>query len=186
MKSLFVAVGLIFASFLAIAQTMTAGSVVSGSRTTVATAQPTGANSGDVFINTSTGNVYQYDGSSWGTSLMNVLGATGAIGATGGVGPTGPQGVPGVTANAQLTTNAAGVAVWTYPAACNTASKFWAQPIAASGSTLVNVQNTGVPTGTTQTFQVNLTNFSTVALIGLTILSVPASPGVTTINVFCV
>lgn len=103
-----------------------------------------------------------------------------------------PQGVIGTTGlagtqftSAQISTNTAGSVAWTYPALCNSSARFWAQPIVNTTGILVNVQNFGLPNSSTQAFQVNVTNFSTVALLGLTILSVQASPGTTTINVFC-
>lgn len=86
-------------------------------------------------------------------------------------------------ASAQVTTNAAGTYVCTYPAPCTSTSLFWAQPIVSSG--FANIQNVGLPSGGSQTFQINVGSFTVVALLGLTILAVPASPGVQTINVFC-
>lgn len=96
----------------------------------------------------------------------------------------GGDGAPWVMSS-QLTSNVAGSAVWTYPPPCTQNSRFWAQPVVSTSNQLVNVQNVGLPTSTSQTFQVNVTNFSVVSLIGLTILSVPSSPGATVINVFC-
>jgi hypothetical protein len=126
-------------------------------------------------------------------TVVNVGNSTSAIlnfgipqGVIGATGATGTPGLAGTQfTSAQLTTNTAGAVTWTYPALCNSSSKFWAQPIASATGTLVNVQNIGMPNSSTQVFQVNVTNFSTVALLGLTILSVPASPGTTTVNVFC-
>jgi hypothetical protein len=104
----------------------------------------------------------------------------------GAIGPAGSTGLAGTQfTSTQLTTNTAGAVTWTYPVLCNSSSKFWAQPIVNTTGTLVNVQNLGQPNSSTQVFQVNVTNFSTVALLGLTILSVPASPGSTVINAFC-
>lgn len=118
--------------------------------------------------------------------IQGIIGATGAQGNAGTNGTNGTNGTSGTQfAAAQIVTNTAGSVIWTYPGTCSSSSLFWAQPITSASNVLVNVQNMGLPTATTQTFQVNLTNFSTVALIGLTILSIPASPGATTINVFC-
>ena len=53
----------------------------------------------------------------------------------------------------------------------------------ANGVTdVINVQVEGTPTSTGCTLRVTRTNVSAVALLGLTILSVPASPGVTWIH----
>lgn len=53
----------------------------------------------------------------------------------------------------------------------------------ASGVTdVINVQVEGTPTSTTANLRVTRTNRSTVALIGLTILSLPSSPGATVVH----
>lgn len=53
----------------------------------------------------------------------------------------------------------------------------------ASGVTdVINVQVEGVPTSTSATLRVTRTNRSTVALIGLTVLSLPTAPGVTVVH----
>lgn len=53
----------------------------------------------------------------------------------------------------------------------------------ASGVTdVINVQVEGVPTSTSANLRVTRTNRSTVALLGLTILSLPTSPGVTVVH----
>lgn len=47
---------------------------------------------------------------------------------------------------------------------------------------LINVQIEGTPTATSANLRVTRTNRSTVALIGLTILSLPSSPGATVVH----
>ena len=58
----------------------------------------------DYYLNTATGDVYIKISGSWGSPVMNIVGATGAtgptgatgsIGATGATGPTGPTGAAG-------------------------------------------------------------------------------------------
>lgn len=50
---------------------------------------------------------------------------------------------------------------------------------------VINVQGEGDPNNITATFRITRTNRSTVALIGLTILSLPASPGATKFHYAC-
>ncbi len=50
----------------------------------------------DMCLDTSTGNVYMYNGSAW-QLLSNIIGPTGATGAQGPQGPQGPQGEKGET-----------------------------------------------------------------------------------------
>lgn len=51
--------------------------------------------------------------------------------------------------------------------------------VAIGVTDVVNVQVIGAPTNTGVNFLVNRTNRSVVSLIGLTVLSVPAAPGIT-------
>lgn len=55
--------------------------------------------------------------------------------------------------------------------------------VAAGVTDVVNVQIVDTPTNTQCKLLVNRTNRSTVALIGLTILSLPAQPGVTWVHI---
>lgn len=50
---------------------------------------------------------------------------------------------------------------------------------------VINVQGDGDPTNTQATFRITRTNRSVVALIGLTVLSLPASPGATKFHYAC-
>lgn len=85
---------------------------------------------------------------------------------------------------AQLTTDSAGSVTWNY-----SAFGFTSAPVvegtaqATAGTTdVVNVQLDGAPTSTQAKFKVTRTQQAVVALIGLTILSVPSTVGVTVIH----
>lgn len=57
----------------------------------------------------------------------------------------------------------------------------------ASGVTdVINVQIVGTPTTTSASFLVNRANRSVASLLGLTVLSIPASPGATKIHIICI
>lgn len=75
-----------------------------------------GAISGDLYLRTSNGDVYQYSGSSWGSPVGNLKGATGSTGATGAPGAAGTNGADGAT---PLTTTTGS---WTQPATNSTAT----------------------------------------------------------------
>lgn len=132
------------------------------------------------------------------SSGCNMVGPTITNGIDNGVAITGAATYNGntiatladITSNApqvaSLTTSTAGTVTWTYPIAypSGTVPVIQAVGIAASGSTSpINVQLDGAPTNTQAKFRVTVTNLTAVSLIGLTILSVPASPGATNINV---
>lgn len=130
-------------------------------------------------------------GATGGTGATGAAGAPGSVGATGPTGATGPSG-PGCSNSslieqcAIVTTTTAGTYTWTYPNAYASGVVPIVQSLAqgASGSTnVVNVQLDGVPTNTQAKFRVTLTQLSVVSLIGLTILSVPTSPGAIVLHV---
>lgn len=87
---------------------------------------------------------------------------------------------------AKLTTATDGTVTWTYPIPYGVGVVPNIQAIvqAGAGTTDVNnVQIDGVPTSTQCKFRVTRTQLSTVALLGLTILSIPASVGAQVIHV---
>lgn len=165
-----------------------------------------GVNS-DAAMDTNNYNIYQKSNDVW--SLQgNIKGGKGDKGDTGNTGVTGSQGNQGVAGNngsngsngsngtngttfqsATVTTDTAGLYTWTYPIPFGTGivPQCWAQAQGPSpaGGVLVNIQNEGIATNTSRAFRVTKTNASVVALIGLTILSIPASVGATTIDIFC-
>jgi hypothetical protein len=57
--------------------------------------------------------------------------------------------------------------------------------VAAGVTDVVNVQVIGTPTTTAASFLVNRANRSVASLLGLTVLSVPASPGATRLHIIC-
>jgi hypothetical protein len=86
-----------------------------------------------------------------------------------------------------VTSAADGSYTWTFSPVFNNPPVCAATAEVAAGVTdVVNVQIVGTPTTTTAQFLVNRTNRSVVALIGLTILSVPTSPGATRIHLACI
>lgn len=81
--------------------------------------------------------------------------------------------------------DASGLVVWTFnpPFDVGVVPVVTGQAETAAGVTdVVNVQVEGTPTNTTANLRVTRTNRSTVALLGLTILSLPASPGQTWVH----
>jgi hypothetical protein len=57
--------------------------------------------------------------------------------------------------------------------------------VAAGVTDVVNVQIIGAPTATSAQFLVNRANRTVASLLGLTVLSIPASPGVTRVHAIC-
>lgn len=91
---------------------------------------------------------------------------------------------------AHLTTATDGTVTWTYPVACSVGANPYVQALsrATAGSTdVINVQMDGAPTNTAAKFRITRTAVTVVSLLGLTILSVPTSPGAIPIDaqVFC-
>ena|ERR1700748_3117901 len=104
-------------------------------------------------------------------------------------GLTGPAGTPGTAfLSATATTDSAGLFNWTFPTpfSAGVVPQCWAMAQGPSpvGGVLVNIQVEGIPTNTAVSFRVTKTNQVTVALLGLTILSIPAAVGATPITVF--
>lgn len=96
-------------------------------------------------------------------------------------GPSGSPGTPAkLTQSTVAITNAAGVYTWTFP------TPFAAMPRVVAGiqaaTDIFDVKVTAVST-TQCTVQVGRTQAAVVALLGLTILSVPASVGATTVHI---
>lgn len=114
-------------------------------------------------------------------------GATGTQGPKGDTGNTGAQGADGLLSiqRARLTTTSDGTVTWTFPSAFASTPRVWGLVITGAGVTDVfNIQVEGSVTTTQAKFRVNRTQLTVVALLGLTILSVPASVGATQIDVF--
>ena len=85
----------------------------------------------------------------------------------------------------RVQTAADGTVTWTYstPFGAGVVPIIVAVAEVATGVTdVVNVQVIDTPTNTSCKLLVNRTNRSTVALIGLTVLSLPAQPGVTWVH----
>jgi len=85
------------------------------------------------------------------------------------------------TRRSRLQTASNGTLTWTYPVAfdAGVVPQIMAIVETADGVTdVVNVQIEGTPTNTSAKIRVNRTQQSVVSLLGLTILSVPASVGV--------
>lgn len=115
---------------------------------------------------------------------LGPTGATGSVGATGAAGATGATGAAGTTVQAKIVTTASdGTLVWTYPVAYGAGVIPVVNGIAQSSSADVfNVQVTAI-SNTSVSFKVTRTVQSVVSLLGLTILSVPATVGTTTLYV---
>lgn len=89
----------------------------------------------------------------------------------------------------RISSLADGTILWTYstPFAAGVVPRIAAIAEVASGITdVVNVQLIDTPTNTSCKLLVNRTNRSTVALLGLTILSVPTQPGITVVHAIAI
>lgn len=119
-------------------------------------------------------------------------GATGSTGATGSQGATGATGAAGTNAQnygARAQTDATGLYVWSFPAGCQHSGNIpyfnaIAEGPTPQGGVTVNPQVEGVPTATSVSFRVTKVTATTVALLGLTILSVPGN-SVTYLDLTC-
>lgn len=114
------------------------------------------------------------------TGNTGSTGPTGSNGAAGATGPTGPNGANAVNFGLRVQTDSSGLYVWTFPAGCQHSGNIPYFNAIAEGptpqaGTTVNPQVEGVPTATTVSFRVTRVSATTVALIGLTILSVQAA-----------
>ena len=86
---------------------------------------------------------------------------------------------------ARLTSGTDGVVTWTFdpPFSPGVSPRVYGQAVTPMGVTdVINVQTEGEPTNTSARLRVNRTNRSAVALLGLTILSVPSSPSATSVD----
>ena len=72
------------------------GTLVTGTSTSAVTVAVSGSKAGDMYLNTSTSNVYKATAANSWVYVCNIKGATGATGATGSAGPQGIQGPQGV------------------------------------------------------------------------------------------
>lgn len=86
---------------------------------------------------------------------------------------------------ARMTSAADGSVVWTFNPPFTNGVTPIISAIAETGvgvTDVINVQIEGTPTSTSASLRVTRTNRSTVALLGLTILSLPSSPGATVVH----
>lgn len=89
---------------------------------------------------------------------------------------------------ARIQTAADGTVTWTFSPAFDPGVVPRCQAVAETtqGATdVINAQIDGTPTNTGVLLRVTRTQRSVVALIGLTVLSIPASPGATWVHAFC-
>lgn len=94
--------------------------------------------------------------------------------------------IPFAAQRVRATTAADGTYTWVYPTAfaTGTVPKIALVAEATAGSTdVINAQVDGTPTETQVKVRVTRTQKSVVALLGLTILSVPANPGATVVDI---
>lgn len=104
-------------------------------------------------------------------------------------GTNGSNGANAVNSGIRVQTDATGLYVWTFPAACLNAGNIPYFNGIPEGPTpqagvAVNVQVEGVPTATVVSFRVTRVTATTVALLGLTILSVN-TPAATFLDLTC-
>ena len=86
-----------------------------------------------------------------------------------------------------FTSAADGTFSWTFPSAFTNPPVCAAVAEVSPGiADVINVQIVGTPSTTGASFLVNRTQRSAVALLGLTILSVPTQPGATKIHAICI
>lgn len=116
-------------------------------------------------------------------------GATGSQGSTGATGATGSAGSNAQNYGARVATDSSGLYVWTFPSGCQHSGNIpyfnaIAEGPTPQGGVTVNPQVEGTPTATTVSFRATKLTATTVALIGLTILSVPGN-SVTELDLTC-
>lgn len=116
------------------------------------------------------------------TGDRGLQGLQGIQGVQGAKGDTGPKGDPGTAARlvqaATITTNAAGQFTWTYPTPFSAPPTVTATVHASSDVYDVKITSR---TATSCSIQIGRTQVAVVALLGLSILSVPSSVGATTV-----
>ena len=71
------------------------GTAVTGTSTSAITVTVSGSKTGDMYLNTSTSNVYKATAANSWVYVCNIKGAQGIQGATGSIGPKGDQGIQG-------------------------------------------------------------------------------------------
>lgn len=98
-----------------------------------------------------------------------------------------PRGNAGTAAkliqSANITTNSSGAYTWTYPTAFGAAPRVTATVLAAADVYDVKITNR---TATSCTIQIGRTQVTSVSLLGLSILSVPASVGAVNVDLIAV
>lgn len=89
----------------------------------------------------------------------------------------------------RVTTATDGTYNWTFPTpfAAGVVPRIWGQCVTGAGILdVLNVQTEGAPTNVSCNIRVARTQRSVVALIGLTILSIPATIGATQVDLFAI
>ena len=100
------------------------GTVVTGTATSAVTFSVSGSKAGDMYLNTSTMNVYKATGANTWVYACNIKGATGAKGDKGATGDTGPDGKAATIEVGTVTTGAAGTNAAVTNAGTTSAAKF--------------------------------------------------------------
>lgn len=165
-----------------------------GQRITYDSTPPSDAMPGDLYVDPDC-NLWQM-GSEWG-NVGSVRGLPGSNGSSGVNGPKGDkgdkgdqgdQGPPGTSAKlvqaTTATTNASGLYTWTFP------TPFAATPrvtsaVQSATADIFDVKIVSVST-TSCTVQIGRAQAAVVALLSLTILSVPASVGAQVVHIIAV
>jgi hypothetical protein len=112
---------------------------------------------------------------------------TGALGADVAMFARADHTHPSKLRRARAQTAANGIYTWTFdpPFDVGVVPRVYAVAETAQGVTdVINAQIEGTPTNTAATIRVTRTQQSVVALLGLTILSIPAQPGQTWVHAF--
>jgi hypothetical protein len=127
------------------------------------------------------------------SAMPSAINATGAVGGMTGDYARADHTHQSRLRKARLSTAADGSLTWVFtneagdpaPFAAGVTPMIMAIAETADGVTdVVNVQVEGVPTNTQAKIRVTRTARSVVALIGLTVLSIPGNPGVTTVHLW--
>ena len=123
---------------------------------------------------------------SW-ASVGSIRGTNGSAGIKGDKGDKGDTGAPGTPSKAihttVATTNSAGVYTWTFPTAFPVAPRIVAN--VQANADVFDVKITSV-SASSCTVQIGRTQASAVALLGLTILSLPSSVGAQTVHIIAI
>lgn len=119
------------------------GTAVTGTSTAAVTATVSGSKTGDMYLNTSTSNVYRASAANSWVYVCNIKGLTGLTGAKGDPGATGPKGDTGAT-GPKGDTGATGAKGATGATGTRGSQIYWGTAITGTSTTATVFSSSGV------------------------------------------